>query len=180
MDHISWLSDVYGPRLTGGPGHSASQRLGVEEVQGMGAGQRAPRNVAVWKGLVARQVQRAHDRAAGAAAHRLSRLVDARNEGDRSPPMSSEFRSTGRDFEKYRGKLAGKIVLTQPERECQCSKGLSSIEWVKRILPRRRRRRSREAAAGERDAVAVRTRRPVTRGEAAVLPSRLRTRPSRS
>ena len=25
MDHVSWLSDVYGPRLTGSPGDSAGE-----------------------------------------------------------------------------------------------------------------------------------------------------------
>ena len=36
MDHISWLTDVYGPRLTGGPGDHAGERLGDEEVQEWG------------------------------------------------------------------------------------------------------------------------------------------------
>ncbi len=32
LDHVSWLADVYGPRVTGSPGLQRGRRLGHEEV----------------------------------------------------------------------------------------------------------------------------------------------------
>ena len=68
MDHISWLSDVYGPRLTGGPGIMQASDWALGKFAECGARRPAPRDLAVRQGLVACALQRAHDRAAGAAA----------------------------------------------------------------------------------------------------------------
>ena len=61
--------------------HHAGERLGDEEVRRVGPRQRAPRDVGLRQGMVARPLQRAHGRAAGAAAHRVPGLVDARHQG---------------------------------------------------------------------------------------------------
>ena len=44
MDHISWLSDVYGPRLTGGPGIKQAADWTMKKFSGVGARERAPRD----------------------------------------------------------------------------------------------------------------------------------------
>ena len=118
MDHISWLSDVYGPRLTGGPGIMQASDWAIRKFTEWGLANAHRETLRVRQGLVARALLRAPDRAAGAAAHRLPRLVDARHERARSRPTSSACRSTATPTSRsYRGKLAGKIVLTQPARE---------------------------------------------------------------
>ena len=38
------------------------------------------------------------------------------------------------DFEKYRGKLAGKIVLTQPAREVKMLEGIIVQRWTEPLL----------------------------------------------
>ena len=39
MDTVSWLADVYGPRLTGSPALTPGRRLGAEENGRMGSGE---------------------------------------------------------------------------------------------------------------------------------------------
>src|SRR5579872_5088151 len=36
MDHLFWLTDVYGPRLTGSPGFTAAANWSVERLKGYG------------------------------------------------------------------------------------------------------------------------------------------------
>ena len=47
MEIESYLTDVYGPRLTGSPNIKEAGRLGAEDDEGVGPRQRAPRDVAV-------------------------------------------------------------------------------------------------------------------------------------
>ena len=116
MDHLTWLTDVYGPRLTGGP-------------QILQASDWALGKFAEW-GLPTRIARRSRSARAGPSSGsmprwwslRYSRSSASRLRGRRrrkapSSRLSSGCRSmTEADFEKYRGKLAGQIVLTQPER----------------------------------------------------------------
>ena len=117
MDHISWLSDVYGPRLTGIAGHSAGERLGDEEVRRVGPGQRPPgalrssaragRSCASTRSMLEPQVQP------------LIGFPQEWSPGTKGTVTADVVRvqiASEADFAKYRGKLAGKIVLTQPAR----------------------------------------------------------------
>jgi hypothetical protein len=116
MDHISWLADVYGPRLTGGPG-----------IQG--AGDWALKRFAEW-GLTNPHRETFQfgrgwslDRF---AAHMIEPQVaplighpGAWSPGTTGVVVADVVRAQidgEADFERYRGKLAGKIVLTQPLR----------------------------------------------------------------
>ena len=159
MDHISWLSDVYGPRLTGGPGHQTGRRLDAEEVRRVGTRQRPPRDISVRQGLVARALQRASRRTANRAAHRLSRIVDPGHERHRSSPTSPACRSNNEaDFQKYRGTLKGKIVLTQPAREVRMLEGPFVLRMTEKDFEEARRPSLRVRAgrrAGAEDAGAA-------------------------
>lgn len=50
MDTVSWLADVYGPRVTGSPGFKTGSRLGGKENGRMGAEQHSRRTVKIRKG----------------------------------------------------------------------------------------------------------------------------------
>ena len=72
MDHVGWMSDVYGPRVTGTPNFHAGERVGDEAVHRVGPRQRAPGALRVRSGLARRALLGAHHRAGAAADHRLS------------------------------------------------------------------------------------------------------------
>lgn len=123
MDHISWLSDVYGPRLTGGPGiMKASEWVlakftewGLEnphrEVFPFGKGWSLVRFSAH---LVEPQVEP------------LIGFPGSWSAGTNGPVVAEVVRTeiaTEADFEKYRGKLQGRIVLTQPARAVRMLEG---------------------------------------------------------
>jgi hypothetical protein len=116
MDHISWLSDVYGPRLTGGPGIMQASDWAIRKFGEWGLANAHRETWAFGKGwslvrfsahMVEPQVQP------------LIGFPGSWSPGTNGPVIADVVRvqiDTEADFEKYRGKLAGKIVLTQPER----------------------------------------------------------------
>ena len=116
MDHISWLSDVYGPRLTGGPGIMQASDWAIKKFGEWGLVNAHRETWAFGKGwslvrfsahMVEPQVQP------------LIGFPGSWSPGTNGPVIADVVRvqiETEADFEKYRGKLAGKIVLTQPER----------------------------------------------------------------
>ena len=116
MDHVSWLSDVYGPRLTGGPGIMQASDWAIKKFGEWGLVNAHRETWAFGKGwslvrfsahMVEPQVQP------------LVGFPGSWSPGTKGPVVAEVVRvqiDTEADFEKYRGKLAGKIVLTQPER----------------------------------------------------------------
>jgi hypothetical protein len=123
MDHISWLSDVYGPRLTGSPAiKQASEwtqkrfkEWGLvnihEEGWPFGKGWSLERFSAnMIEPQVSPLIGYPKSWTPGTQGAVTAEVVYA--------PISSEA-----DFDKYRGKLQGKIVLMQPEREVKMLEG---------------------------------------------------------
>jgi carboxypeptidase Q len=123
MDHISWLSDVYGPRLTGGPGI-------------MQASDWALKKFAEW-GL-ANAHRETWPFGQGWSLVRFSaHLVEPQIEpligfpGSWTPSTNGTIVAdvvrvsieSEADFETLRGKLRGKIVLTQPARTVRLLEG---------------------------------------------------------
>ena len=116
MDHISWLSDVYGPRLTGGPGIMQASDWAIKKFGEWGLVNAHRETWAFGKGwslvrfsahMIEPQVQP------------LIGFPGSWSPGTNGPVVAEVVRvqiDSEADFEKYRGKLAGKIVLTQPER----------------------------------------------------------------
>lgn len=123
MDHLSWLSDVYGPRLTGSPairqaGEWAQRRFrewGLENIHEeawpFGKGWSLIRFSAHQiEPQVSPLIGYPKSWTPGTPGTITAEVVYA--------PLSSES-----DFEKYRGRLRGKIVLVQPAREVKMLEG---------------------------------------------------------
>ena len=100
LDHVSWLADVYGPRLQGSPAMRQAAEWVDEEADRVGPRQRPSGEVAVRQRLGAGSLQREHDRAAGPAAHRRAPLVDARHERRRHRRRRSRRHSLRRRLRK--------------------------------------------------------------------------------
>ena len=116
MDHVSWLADVYGPRLTGGPGIRQAadwtkRKLGEwglvnvhEEPWAFGKGWELVRFHAH---MIAPQVM---------PIIGMPKSWTSSTNGTVQADVVLAPVATAADFDKYRGKLQGKIVLTQPAR----------------------------------------------------------------
>src|SRR4029077_20135200 len=114
MDHVSWLSDVYGPRLTGSPGIQQASEWTMKKFREWGLANVHQERWAFGKGwslvrftahLVEPQIQP------------LVGFPQEWSSGTHGPITAEVVRvqiANEADFEKYRGKLAGKIVLAQP------------------------------------------------------------------
>lgn len=116
MDHISWLSDVYGPRLTGGPEIMQASEWALKRFADWGLANAHRERWPFGRGwslvrfsahMIAPQVQPLIGFPAswtpGTGGIVTADVVRVQIDGDA-------------DFAKYRGTLRGRIVLTQPER----------------------------------------------------------------
>jgi hypothetical protein len=123
MDHISWLSDVYGPRLTGSPAIQQASDWAMKTFTAWGLANVHQERWAFGKGwslvrfsahLVEPQIQPIvafpHEWSAPTRGTVTAEVVRVR--------IANEA-----DFATYRGKLAGKIVLTQPARRVRMLEG---------------------------------------------------------
>jgi len=123
MDHISWLSDVYGPRLTGSPAIQQASEWAMKKFAEWGLTSAHQEKWAFGKGwslvrfsanLVEPQVQPLigypHEWSSGTKGDVTADVVRAQ--------IASEA-----DFAKYHGQLAGKIVLAQPVRAVRMLQG---------------------------------------------------------
>jgi hypothetical protein len=116
MDHISWLSDVYGPRLTGGPGIMQASDWAIRKFTEWGLANPHRETFAFGKGWALVRF----------SAHLIEPQVQplVGFPGSWTPGTNGTITAdvvrvqidSDADFERYRGKLSGKIVLTQPAR----------------------------------------------------------------
>jgi hypothetical protein len=123
MDHISWLSDVYGPRLTGSPGIQQASEWAIKKFTEWGLVNAHQERWIFGKGwslvrfsahLVEPQIQPMigfpHSWSSSTKGAVTADVVRVQ--------ISSEA-----DFAAYRGKLAGKIALVQPARPVRMLEG---------------------------------------------------------
>ncbi|HEY1909832.1 MAG TPA: M20/M25/M40 family metallo-hydrolase [Vicinamibacterales bacterium] len=123
MDHISWLSDVYGPRLTGSPGIQQASEWAMKTMKEWGLANVHQERWTLGKGwslvrfsahLVEPQIQPIigfpHEWSSATKGTVVAEVVRA--------PIASEA-----DFAAYHGKLVGKIILTQPARRVRMLEG---------------------------------------------------------
>ncbi|HEU4694880.1 MAG TPA: M20/M25/M40 family metallo-hydrolase [Vicinamibacterales bacterium] len=124
MDHISWLADVYGPRLTGGPGIQQAGDWTLKKFNEWGLANAKRETFPFGKGwslerfsahMIEPQVQPIIGLPAG--------WTPSTNGTVTAEVIRAQV-ETEADFERYRGKLAGKIVLTQPARAVRMLEGL--------------------------------------------------------
>ena len=123
MSHISWLSDVYGPRVTGTPAIEQARDWTMEKLRQWGLSNVHEERFAFGHGW---SLQRFH-------AHMVEPQVmpiigypkswSSSTDGTVTADVTRVDIRTEADFDNYRGALRGKIVLSQPEREVDMLEG---------------------------------------------------------
>jgi len=123
MDHISWLADVYGPRLTGSPQIQQASDWAMRRFRDWGLANVHQETWAFGKGwslvrfsahMIEPQVQPLIG-----APHEWS----APTKGVVSAEVIRADINSEADFSKFHGKLSGKILLTQPARQVRMLEG---------------------------------------------------------
>jgi len=124
MDHVSWLSDVYGPRLTGGPTIVQASDWAIRKFNEWGLVDAHRETFPFGKGWSVVRF----------SAHMIEPQIQpligfpaswsAGTKGTVVAPVVSVAIESDADFDKYRGKLKGAIVLTQPERPVALLEGV--------------------------------------------------------
>lgn len=124
MDHISWIADVYGPRLTGGPGIMQASDWAIKKFQEWGLANPHREHFPFGRGW---SLERFH---ATMIEPQVEALIGS--PGSWTPSTNGTITAevvrvqidSEEDFAAYKGKLAGKIVLMQPAREVRMLEGL--------------------------------------------------------
>ncbi|HVL67434.1 MAG TPA: M20/M25/M40 family metallo-hydrolase [Vicinamibacterales bacterium] len=158
MDHVSWLADVYGPRLTGTPGILQASDWALKKFTEWGLANPHREYFEFGRGwslvrfhahMIEPQIQPLIGFPAswtpGTSGTVTADVVRVQIEGEA-------------DFERYRGRLAGRIVLMQPAREVRMLEGLivsrmgeqELAEAATTPIPRARGGGPAQAAAGGR------------------------------
>jgi len=116
MEHIVWLADVYGPRLEGSPEKEQAAAWAIKTMKSWGLSNVREQRFPFGKGWSLEHFS------AEMIEPRVSPLIaypKAWTPGTDGPVEADVVRAeiaSESDFAKYRGKLRGKIVLTQPVR----------------------------------------------------------------
>ncbi len=123
MDHISWLSDVYGPRLTGSPAIQQASEWAMKKFGEWGLTNVHQERWKLGKGWSLERFS------AHLIAPQVQPLIGYPHEwssGTKGPTTADVVRAqiaTEADFGKYHGTLTGKIILTQPARRVRMLEG---------------------------------------------------------
>jgi len=123
MDHVSWLSDVYGPRLTGSP---AIQQASDWAMKKFGEWGLANIHQERWKFGKGWSLVRFHATMIEPQVQPIIGQPVSWSPATKGTVTADVIRvqiASDADFAKYRGKLAGKIVLTQPARQVRLLEG---------------------------------------------------------
>jgi len=116
MDHISWLSDVYGPRLTGSPGLQQASEWAMKKFAEWGVSNPHQERFAFGKGW---SLVRFSANMLTPQAQTLIGYPRSWSRSTKGTVTASVVRvqiASEADFARYRGTLGGKIVLMQPAR----------------------------------------------------------------
>ncbi|HET7218714.1 MAG TPA: M20/M25/M40 family metallo-hydrolase [Vicinamibacterales bacterium] len=123
MDHISWLSDVYGPRLTGGPGIRQASEWVLKKFAEWDLANAHRETFPFGKGW---SLVRFSAHLVEPQIEPLIGFPAAWTPGTKGAIVADVVRvqiENDADVEKYRGTLRGKIVLTQPARAVRMLEG---------------------------------------------------------
>ena len=123
MDHISWLSDVYGPRLTGSPAIKQASEWAQGKFEEWGLANIHEEEFEFGKGwsLVRFNANMLEPQVQPLIGYPQS--WTSSTEGTVTADVVHVSIQSADDFDEYRGKLGGKIVLTQPVRQVQMLNG---------------------------------------------------------
>jgi carboxypeptidase Q len=134
MDTVSWLADVYGPRLTGTPALRQAADWAQKRMGEWGLANIHKENFRFGKGwsLVRFSAHMVEPQVSPLIGYPKSWTPGTK--GTVTAEVVRVEIASDADFEKYRGKLAGKIVLTQPAREVKMLEGIVVQRWTEPLL----------------------------------------------
>jgi hypothetical protein len=123
MDHISWLSDVYGPRVTGSPAIQQASEWAMKKFNEWGLANVHQERWKFGKGwsLVKLNVTMIEPQVQPVIAY--PKEWSSGTKGPVTADVVSVTIRTEADFARYRGQLRGKIVLAQPARAVRLYEG---------------------------------------------------------
>ena len=116
MDHISWLADVYGPRLSGSTQYRQAADWTKKKLAEWGLANIHEESFPFGKGW---ELVRFHAHMIEPQVMPIIGLPKSWTAGTKGTVQAEVVHApiaSAADFERYRGKLSGKIVLTQPAR----------------------------------------------------------------
>ena len=117
MDHVVWLSDVYGPRFTGTPAIEEAGAWTMDTLRGWGLSNVQAERFAFGAGW---SLERFHAHLVEPQVMPVIGYPKSWSSGTDGTVTAEVVRVDLRseaDLQRYRGRLRGKIVLTQPARE---------------------------------------------------------------
>lgn len=124
MDHIGWLADVYGPRLTGGPGILQASDWVMKTFAEWGLANPHREHFPFGRGW---SLERFHAQMIEPQVQPIIGVPGGWTPGTGGTITADVVHvqiASEADFDRYRGKLAGRIALTQPAREVRMLEGL--------------------------------------------------------
>ena len=116
MDHVGWLSDVYGPRVTGTPNYQRAAEWAMKRMQEWGLANVHQERFAFGQGW---RVERFSAHIIAPEPQPIIGYPRTYSPSTSGPITGEVVRvdiRTEADFAKYKGQLKGKIVLPQPAR----------------------------------------------------------------
>ena len=117
MEYVVWLSDVYGPRLTGTPAIEEAGAWTMDTLRGWGLANVHAERFAFGAGW---SLERFHAHLVEPQVMPVIGYPKSWSSGTDGTVTAEVVRvdlQSAADFERYRGRLRGRIVLTQPARE---------------------------------------------------------------
>ena len=123
MDTMFWLTDRHGPRLTGSPSFEEAGDWAIAKMQEWGVSNLRKERFPFGKGW---SLKRFHATMIEPQVMPITAMPKAWSAGTAGVVTAEVVRvdiASEADFEKYRGNLRGKIVLTQPVREVRMLEG---------------------------------------------------------
>src|SRR5580765_1422624 len=123
MDHIFWLADVHGPRLTGSPAIQQAADWALKKFNEWGLSNAHQER---WKFGKGWSLVRFNAHLVEPQVQPLIGYPQSWTPGTKGSVVADVVRvqiGSENDFAKYRGKLSGKIVLTQPARAVRMLEG---------------------------------------------------------
>jgi carboxypeptidase Q len=134
MDHVEWLADVYGPRLTGSPGFKQAADWAVKRLGEWGL---ANPHLEKWKFGKGWSLTRFSAHIVEPQTQPLIGYPKAWTPSTKGLVTADVVRvaiASEADFEKYRGKLSGKVVISQPAREVKMLEGRTTWRMGDELL----------------------------------------------
>jgi hypothetical protein len=134
MDHVGWLADVYGPRVTGSPGFKQAVEWTLKELRKWGLSNAHEEK---WPFGYGWSLVRYSAHMVKPQYQPLIGFPKSWTPGTAGSVVAEVVRvdiKSEADFQKYHGKLAGKIVLSQPARDVEMLEGTIVQRWTEALL----------------------------------------------